>query len=93
MLHWPLVRFGAASVLIGRPIEESLPFTAALGNQLLDDTRVVLGSDLETIGLVIHERGNAPGLVHVTLGAMWLADASNDLRRRQAVIHEGRRGR
>jgi hypothetical protein len=52
MLHWPLVRFGAASVLIGRPIEESLPFTAALGNQLLDNTRVVLGSDLETIGLV-----------------------------------------
>lgn len=51
MLHWPLVRFGAASVLLGRPIEESQPFTTALGNQLLDDTRVVLGSDLEEIGL------------------------------------------
>ena len=52
MLHWPLVRFGAASVLLGRPIEESHPFTTALGNQLLDDTRVVLGSDLETLGLL-----------------------------------------
>ena len=51
MVPWPLARFGAAAQLLGRPSEQWLPVTAGLGPELLAETRVVIGADLETIGL------------------------------------------
>jgi hypothetical protein len=50
-IPWQLARFGAVSELLGRPVRETLGFTTALGPQLAENVRVVLGSDLETIGL------------------------------------------
>ncbi len=52
MEPWPLARFGAAAQLLGRAPEEWLPLTAGLGPELLVGVQVVLGSDLESIGLV-----------------------------------------
>ncbi len=51
---WPLARFGAAAELLGRRDAISHPLVAALGAELLRQTRVVLGCDLESIGLTTH---------------------------------------
>lgn len=51
MVPWPLARFGAAAQLLGRPPADWLAITAGLGPELLVRTRVILGSDLESIGL------------------------------------------
>lgn len=48
---WPLARFGAAAELLGRRDAISHPLVAALGPELLQQTGVVLGCDLESIGL------------------------------------------
>lgn len=48
---WPLARFGAAAELLGRRDAISHPLVAALGPELLRQTHVVLGCDLESIGL------------------------------------------
>jgi len=48
---WPLARFGAAAELIGRREATTLPLLGALNPELLREARVVLGCDLESIGL------------------------------------------
>ncbi len=48
---WPLARFGAAAELLGRRDAITHPLVAALGPELLRHTEVVLGCDLESIGL------------------------------------------
>lgn len=79
MVPWPLARFGAAAQLLGRPSEQWLPVTAGLGPELLAETRVVLGADLETIGLTTQLDAADPAAVQRAAnlgGGSLLANAS-----------------
>lgn len=51
MVPWQIVRYGAASELLGLSVAAQLPLLGTLGESLLDSTRVVLGSDLATLGI------------------------------------------
>src|SRR5687767_11707055 len=60
---WPLARFGAAAEWIGRRDALTFPLLGALNAELVRKTHVVVGCDLESIGLVTEVDATDPDAI------------------------------